>query len=169
MTFAVDRDRVTEGDVVVLSWDCPGAEHVKLTIDNGFKATTLDVAANDSKKFRLNRTKGKTKLTLSAVCGGKVHSRSLSVRVKKMKPVKAYAVDDRGNRVKPLVKVRQWWQQSTAKLRYSWQSFSEKKQFAYKVLGLLMVVSLLGSVAPKLSGIGMLLLVVYLLWTVMKR
>ena len=82
MTFDVDRTTVTEGDVVEVRWDCSGADRVELKIDNGYKASVLPLDITGTKRFRLNRSKGRTRLTITAHVGGKKYSKTLKVRIK---------------------------------------------------------------------------------------
>ena len=65
MTFNIDRRTVTEGDVVELTWQCDGAESVTLTIDNGYRQTDIPLEISGTKRFRLNRSKGRTHLTIA--------------------------------------------------------------------------------------------------------
>ena len=62
MTFTTDRTTVTEGEIVEVRWDCPGAESVDLTIDNGYKTSVIPLEIGGSKRFRLHRSKGRTRL-----------------------------------------------------------------------------------------------------------
>ena len=52
--LSVDKTKVTEGDVVEMTWSCFAAEKVQLILDNGYKSSTIDVEPSGSKKFRLN-------------------------------------------------------------------------------------------------------------------
>ena len=93
MTFNIDRRTVTEGDVVELTWQCDGAESVTLTIDNGYRSTDIPLEISGTKRFRLNRSKGRTHLTIAVTMAGKVYRKKIDVRVKKMPTVRAETVD----------------------------------------------------------------------------
>ena len=99
MIFEIDRHTVTEGDVVEVKWDCTGSEQTVLTLDNGFRATEIPLEPSGTKRFRLNRSKGRTHLTIAVTMGGKTYRKKIAVRVKKMPTMKAETVDHRGRKV----------------------------------------------------------------------
>ena len=173
MTFDIDRRKVTEGDVVEITWQCEGAEQVALTIDNGYKASSmaLDIAGN--KRFRLNRSKGRTRLTVTASVAGKDYSKTIKVKVSSMPVTHAETVDRNGRPVGPL---RQWldrlgprWQSARSRLRLSWQAMSPAKQLATRILLIIAAIMLLSALWPAFLFIGMTGLAIYLFWVVWKR
>lgn len=173
MTFDIDRRTVTEGDVVELSWQCDGAESVALTIDNGYRTTDIPLEISGSKRFRLNRSKGRTHLTIAVTIAGKVYRKKIDVRVKKMPTVRAETVDHRGNRVGWL---SQWWQRMLTKwhdfrtkLRLAMQSLPERKQVAVKMLLILSAVFIISAIWPKAYGTALLLLSIYLVVVLLRR
>lgn len=105
MTFTTDKHTVTEGDIVEVRWDCPGADSAELTIDNGYKTTNLPLELSGSKRFRLHRSKGRTRLIITAKVEGKQYSKTLKVKVKELPVTKAETIDRRGRRIG---KLRQW-------------------------------------------------------------
>ena len=70
MIFTTDRTSLTEGEVITINWDCKSAERTELTIDNGYKATIIPLEVTGEKRFRLNRSKGRTRLTITAWVNG---------------------------------------------------------------------------------------------------
>lgn len=171
--FTIDRNTVTEGDTVEIRWDCSGAEKTFLTIDNGFKATRLEIENTGSKKFRLNRSKGKTLLILEAVENGKTTRRRIGVKVKKLKTTRTQTVENEAFRRqreefarKPF---REKWQLVKTAARTAWQYMPEKKRSAYKILGILLLVLLLVSISPVVLSVGLLVLAIYLVSVILKK
>lgn len=173
MIFETDRRTVTEGDVVELSWQCEGAESVTLTIDNGYRSTDIPLAVSGSKRFRLNRSKGRTHLTLAVSLMGKIYRKKISVRVKPLPTAHADIIDQRGRTVTPL---RHWWQGARAKwstfrsnLRHTLRSLPESKQMAVKMLVIIGVALLLCAVWPRLYSAVLLLVMAYLVVVLVRR
>ncbi len=173
MTFEIDRRCVTEGDVVEITWQCEGAESVTLNINNGFRSTDIPLEISGSKKFRLNRSKGRTHLTLSVVIMGKRHEKKIHVRVKKMPTVHAETVDQQGQHLSIF---KQWWMKATdylrnlrAKTRQSMQTLPEKKQLAVKALTIIGLTLIISAIWPKFYSFALLLITLYLLIVLLKR
>ena len=173
MVFEINRHSVTEGDVVELTWQCNGAERVDLTLDNGYRTTNIPLDVSGVKRFRLHRSKGRTRLTIAATMEGKVYRKTLRVRVKKMPVMRAETVDSRGRRQG---KLKLWWQQQLTKWhnfrnrqRYLLRALPERKQVAVKMLLILGLSGILGLVWPGLYRLGMLALVIYLSVILIKR
>lgn len=171
MTFTIDKTSVTEGDIVEVRWDCPGADSAELTLDNGYKTTTLPLPLNGDKRFRLNRSKGRTKLTITAHVGGKDYSKTLKVKVKEIPVTKAETVDHRGRTVS---KLRQWlnlpkWQMLLQRYRQGRQAMPQDKRLASRLLLILGVVLLLAAIFPMLLLVGLFALAMYLMWIVLRR
>lgn len=171
MTFTTDKSVVTEGDIVEVRWECPGADSAELTIDNGYKATTLPLPLSGSKRFRLHRSKGRTRLIITATVEGKKFSKTLKVKVKEIPVTKAETVDHRGRRMS---KLRQWmslpkWQSWRMRFRQGWQMMPPEKRLASRLLLILSGVLLLATFFPTLLLVGLFGLSMYLMWIVMKR
>lgn len=171
MTFTTDRTTVTEGEIVALQWSCPGASSVDLTIDNGYKTSVIPLEQSGDKRFRLHRSKGRTRLTLTAHVDGKAFSKVIRVKVKELPVTKAETVDYRGRTVS---KLRQWfnlpkWQSLLMRYRMSRQAMPKEKRLASNLLLILGGVMLLAAVFPMLLFVGLLGLAVYLMWIVLKR
>ena len=166
MIFEIDRRSVTEGDVVEINWQCEGAEEVKLTIDNGFRSSEMSLETSGNKKFRLNRSKGKTHLTLTVKTEGKEHHKTIDVRVKKMPTIKADTVDNNGKKMGLL---SQWWQKGLsnwhnfmAKVNLALSALPERKQVIVKMMTLLGVMLIVSAIWPKAYNFIMVALIVYL-------
>lgn len=173
MTFEIDRRTVTEGDVAEVTWQCDGAEQVTLTIDNGFRTASMPLASSGSKKFRLNRSKGRTRLTIAVVQGGRTFTKKLSVRVKKMPVMRAETVDHRGRRQSGF---GLWWAKQWGKIRLFFgrlrselRTLPERKQLAAKLLAIMGVLLILSSVWPRVYSFGMLFLVGYLGFVLLRQ
>lgn len=173
MIFDIDRRTVTEGDVVEVKWQCAEAESVQLTIDNGYRSTNIPLETSGSKRFRLNRSKGRTHLTITVSIGGKSYTKRIHVRVKKMPTVRAETVDQQGRRQGWL---RQWWQKGLtnwhdfrARLRQGIQALPERKQLAVKLLTLMGVILILSAIWPRVYSFGMMIMVAYLAYVMLKR
>lgn len=173
MIFEVDHRCVTEGDVVEINWQCEDADSVSLKIDNGFKSNEIALDKSGTKRFRLNRSKGRTKLILSVNIQGKVHSKTIAVRVKKMPTMKAETVDHNGKRMGT---INQWWQNvmtkwhnMTAKANMALQVLPVKKQIAAKLLLAIGVMLLISAIWPKFYSFALSILAIYLLVVLLKR
>ena len=173
MIFQIDRHSVTEGDVVELTWDCPGSEQTTLTIDNGFRTTEIPLETSGTKRFRLNRSKGRTHLTIAVAMGGKTYRKKIDVRVKKMPTVKAETVDHRGRKVGA---TGQWWQgvvtkwhDLRTKIRLAIQALPERKQMAVKLLAIIGVALMLTAIWPRLYSVVLTLVIVYLFVVLIRR
>ena len=166
MTFKVDRKTVTEGDVVAVEWNCTGADGVELTIDNGYKSSVLVLPIEGSKKFRLNRSKGRTRLTITATVGGKKYSKTERVRVKPMPTTHAETVDSKGRRVGA---IGRWWDTAKARWSMSWRALTPEKRVAVRLMLMLAALMLLTIIMPRLMAFGLLIILGYLMWIVWKR
>lgn len=171
MTFTTDRTTVTEGDIVEVRWDCPGAEGVDLTIDNGYKSSVIPLETSGSKRFRLNRSKGRTRLVLTARVDGKGFSKAIRVKVKEIPLTKAETVDHRG---KPMGWAKRlWnmpkWQSFLTRYRQGRQAMPKEKKLASNLLLMLGAVLLLGTLIPFVLPLGLFALACYLMWIVLKR
>ncbi len=168
--LSVDKSKVTEGDIVEMSWSCSPAEKVQLTLDNGYKSNTIDVEPSGSKKFRLNRSKGKTHLVIGVTNGGRQYYNSVCVRVRKMKITKTEEVHDytgtKGFRKNGL---RNSWNNFKEKLKMAWGFMPENKRLATKLLLFLCIVMVLTAIWPKLISFGFAALSVYLFWIIVKK
>lgn len=175
IVFTANTDTVTEGDVIDIQWNCSPAESVRLTIDNGFKSSTIDIENSGSKRFRLNRSKGKTKLTITAVNEGKEYSKTLKIKVKEMEVINAETVSDNQNsffnnfRHNNGGKFSNWWRSTKMKLLYTWMALPPNKKIAYIILNFLMLLLIIAMIFPKFLMFGLILIIIYLLYVLMKK
>ena len=174
MTFTTDRTTLTEGEVIEIQWSCPEAERVELSIDNGYKATVLTLETSGTKRFRLNRSKGKTQLTITAWVGGKDYSKTIKVKVNEIPVTKAEAVDQRGN---AMGRLGEWWNQRVLPKWQSWRTgrkaawnaMPQNKRLAARLLMFFGALGLIAIIAPWLFGIGLLGIIGYLCWVLIKK
>ena len=162
MTFDIDRTTVTEGDIVEVCWDCTGADRVELKIDNGYKASVLNLDITGSKRFRLNRSKGRTALTITTWKEGKHGSKTLKVRVKELPTTQPETIDSQGRTMGPL---RQWWNQ----MQPRWKNLPADKRMAARVMLILAATLLVSTLLPVFLLFGTAGLMVYLLYVLWKK
>ncbi len=169
MTFTTDRTSLTEGDVITVTWDCHEAERVELTIDNGYKATAIPLDLSGEKRFRLNRSKGKTKLTITAWVGGKNYSKTIKVKVNELRATRAETVgDDYASRL-PKKGLAAWWQEVTMRWNMAWQAMTPTKKLATRVLLVIAAILLLWPLLRWILPLGLLALCGYLAWFIWKK
>ncbi len=167
ISLNINRKTVTEGDIVEVSWNCRNASSAQLTIDNGYNATTSPIALSGSKKLKLVRADGKARMTVTATdADNKSATCQVSVKVRKQKPLKAEYVDGNGRTISRL---SEKWSTFRSRAKFAWGAMPETKQLAFKVMGLLLLASVLTAVSPKLYGLGLFIIFGYLLWTVAKK
>lgn len=169
MTFTTDRKSLTEGDIITVTWDCHEAERVELNIDNGYKATAIPLELAGEKRFRLNRSKGRTRLTITAWVGGKSYSKTIKVKVDEMRATRAETVGDDYATRPPKKGLAAWWQERSMRWKMSWQAMPPTKKLATRVLLILAVILLLWPLMRLILPIGLIALCVYLLWFVWKK
>lgn len=162
MTFDIDRTTVTEGDIVEVRWDCTGADRVELKIDNGYKASVLNLEISGTKRFRLNRSKGRTALTITAWKGDKHGSKTLKVRVKEIPATQTETLDHNGRTMGP---IRQWWSQ----MQPRWKNLPADKRLAARIMLILAAVLLFSTLLPVLLLLGTAGLMIYLLYVLWKK
>ena len=133
----------------------------------------MPLPSEGSKRFRLNRSKGRTWLKLTVTIQGKEYSKKIGVRVKPMPTTRAETVDSQG---RPQSGVARWWQRTLtnwhnwrARIRYAVQALPEGKQMALKVLAVLTLTLFIGAIWPRLAGIAILLPVIYLVVVLLRR
>ena len=169
MTFTTDSTSLTEGDIITVTWDCHEAERVELNIDNGYKATAIPLELSGTKRFRLNRSKGRTRLTITAWVGGKSFSKTIKVKVHEMRATRAETVGDDYATRPPKTGVAAWWQEAKARWNMAWQAMPPTKKLATRVLAALAAILLLWPLLRWILPIGLLGLSAYLLWFIWKK
>ena len=169
MTFTTDRTSLTEGDVITVTWDCHEAERVELTIDNGYKATAIPLDLSGEKRFRLNRSKGRTKLTITAWVGGKNYSKTIKVKVNELRATHAETVGEDYATRPPKKGLAAWWQEVTMRWKMAWQAMTPTKKLATRVLLALAAILLLWPLLRWILPLGLLAICAYLLWFIWKK
>lgn len=173
MTFTTDRTNLTEGEIITVTWDCHEAERVELTIDNGYKATPIDLELTGTKRFRLNRSKGRTRLTITAWVGGKSYSKTIKVKVTEMPTTHAETVDDNGNTVggaKRLTeKIGAWWRRQRTIYNERMAALTPEKRLAVRITRWLVAAIILLPILPVLGLMGLLAIEIYLLVFIRRR
>lgn len=173
MTFTTDRTALDEGEIITVSWDCHEAERVELTIDNGYKATPIALDPAGSKRFRLNRSKGRTRLTVTAWVGGKSFSKTIKVKVREMPTTHAETVDERGRRVGAAsglaAKLGTWWRRQRTAYSTRMEALPPDKRLALRTVWFLCGAILLLPLLPVLGLLALAATAVYLLWYINRR
>ena len=167
ITFTTDTDTVTEGDVISIQWSCNPSDSVRLIIDNGFKTNTIDVEASGIKRFRLNRSKGKTKLTIIALYNGKKASKTIKVKVKEMEVINAETVND--GRAYSGSHSMSWWKKTKMKLLYLWMTLPPTKKIVVIILNFLLVLLVMSLIFPRFLLFGLTMIIIYLTYLLLKK
>jgi hypothetical protein len=81
--LSLDKTTVKACEIIEIKWTCEDADSAQISINNGYKQVVTDVPISGSKKIRLNRSKGKTRITLTATKGEEKFFKSEDVKVKK--------------------------------------------------------------------------------------
>lgn len=173
MTFTTDRTALIEGEIITVTWDCLDAERVELTIDNGYKATPIALENKGSKRFRLNRSKGRTRLTVTAWVGGKSYSKTIKVKVREMPTTRAESVDERGRRVgskgRLTERIGTWWRRQRALYKERMEALPPDKRMATRIAVWLAAAVLLLSVLPIVGLLALVGIVIYLVVYIRKK
>lgn len=164
-TLTIDKKRITECEIVQITWKTETATKAQLTIDNGHSTHTTEVEPSGTKKFKLNRP-GKTRFTLLTEENGKTRTRTVAVRVRKIKLTRATTVDDRGKR---LPRWKEKWQQAKYRALCAWNTFTPAKRLAFRILLMLALLSLAISLFPKIFVFCLLAIMGYLVWFIYKH
>ena len=164
MEFSIDKNVVTEGDIIEVKWNCPDCQNITITINNGFKLSSLSVDNQGIKKFKLNRSKGKTSITLEALCNGKNIKKSHKVKVNPLKTAKTKGDKKGYDSYKRLDTnpVKDWFNKTKSRFSIAWRSMSREKQLIYKIMMMLLLVMIITSFAPKFIFFGLMAVVIYL-------
>lgn len=182
MKLRADKKTVNEGDNVLISWDCKGTSDTKLTIDNGYSKTVLDVESVGSQKFiASNASFGKMTIRVHGLKDGKRESETIEIKVKssnKQEEVKTgtnYSTHDSkwnayGAQPKNFwQKVQYGFNNFKNRISYTWSVLSEKKKLANIILLMLCITMILCSFVPKLMPFCILAIVIYLFWVINKK
>jgi len=168
MTFTTDRTTLTEGEVITVTWDCTGAERVELGIDNGFKATSLPLDISGVKRFRLNRSKGRTNLTITAWVNGKNYSKTIKVKVRELRATHAETVGDNYASQPPKKGLAGKWQEFKVRWQASWNAMPPIKQLYARLLSMIAGILILSLIIPWIMPIGLVCMGIYLAFKLRK-
>lgn len=174
ITFNIDKRQVQEGESVTVSWNCESPDMVTLTVVDGVKSVH-QLGDSGSKTIPATGNADKMVLTLRASIGGKTEEKSASVRVKR-KVVKAervnstpYGKKEKKNPPLDFSKVKNWWRRTSGRYKTAWSYMPEDKKLATKILGMMLALMILTGFWPKLFSVGLLLIIGYLGWIVLRR
>ena len=146
--FKVDRKRVKEGDIVVVTWNCNLPDSVTLIIDNGYNISRIQLPDSGTRSVLIQRSKGKTTLRLSVVQGGKVEYKEVDVKVKNISLTndnghRTY----QGNSTSSTSSLSGWFGRLKYKISlfiqrftYGWRVMPENKRRTYKILLAVLIV-----------------------------
>lgn len=175
IVFTSNTSTITEGDVIDIQWNCEPAESVKLSIDNGFKRDDFEIEKSGSKRFRLKRSKGKTILTITATNEGKEYSKTLKIKVKELKAINAETISDNqgfgfnGSGQNVGEKFSNWWRNAKMKMLYTWIALPPNKKIAYIILNFMLLLLIITMIFPKFLFFGLILIIIYLFYILMKK
>ena len=167
MTFKIDKDKVSEGEIVEVRWQCSDAESVSLTLDNGHSKTTIPVEKEGNKKFKLNRV-GKTTITITSTKNGKTTDKSGKVKVSARKYDTYQRVGD--SKIKELwEKISRSTRNYISKMKYGWSVMPKDKKQATTSLTIILAIMIISSFFPSAVFFGLSLLAVYCFYVLMKK
>lgn len=177
LEFNADKKKLTEGEIIELNWNAPECQTISLTIDNGYKAQSIPLSeTKGSKKFRLNRSKRHTKLTLYATCGTDSATKTIKVKVKEMKATRAETLyEERPHRnpfrrnSQPKGKLGAWMNNQRNRFSYNWRLLSPKKQMAYVILSIMTAGLLVSLISPRLWMFTNTAILIYLAIVLIKK
>lgn len=174
ISFSIDKKQVTEHEYVTVSWDCENPDQVTLTVEDGTKSIH-QLPDSGRRVIEASGNADRMTLSLRAVIGGKTQEKSMTVKVKR-KVLKAEKVNgaphgSQGSKKSwfDLSKIKGWWSRTIAGFKTAWTYMPENKKLATKILGLMCAIMLLTSFAPKLFPLGLLAIMGYLTWVIVKR
>jgi len=172
MTFNIDRKQVSEGEYVTVSWECQTPDMVTLSVEDGGK-TIYQLGDSGSRVIRASGNADKMVLTLRVATGGRTEEKTLTVKVKRkvLKAEKVNYAPRNGEKKKKfdLSRIKDGWSRFTAQSKTAWTYMPAEKKLAYKIMGLMVLVLALNSISPKLYTLGVILVVGYLSWIILRK
>ena len=173
IVFNIDKKQVNEHEWVTVSWDCQNPDQVSLTVEDGTR-TVHQLADSGSRSVQASGNADKMVLTLRASIGGKMQEKSVTVKVKRkvLKAEKVHRAPRSGRTSGPTEwweSIKSWWTKTSAGLKTAWTYMPENKKLASKILGLMCAVMLLTGISPKLFPLGLIAIMGYLTWIIVKR
>lgn len=153
--FNVDKKSVTEGDIVVATWECDLPDNVILTIDNGFNTSRLQLPDSGTRSLAVQKSKnGKTTLRLTTSKGGKIEHNEIVIRVKNIKPIKAKVHRPHSAGTKGRFSPKEWFSRVAYRLRsvgqqiaYGWRMLPERKRRTYKIIIAVLIALWIGTLS----------------------
>ena len=86
MALSTDRKSASEGEYIDIRWDCNACpDSLFLSVDSGYQQYSIAVADSASTRITMNRSKGKTIITLTGVISGKKVTESVEIRIRNRK------------------------------------------------------------------------------------
>ena len=144
--FKVDRKRVKEGDIVVVTWNCNLPDSVTLIIDNGYNISRIQLPDSGTRSVLIQRSKGKTTLRLSVVQGGKVEYKEVEVKNISLTNDNGHRTYQ-GNSTSSTSSLSGWFGRLKYKISlfiqrftYGWRVMPENKRRTYKILLAVLIV-----------------------------
>lgn len=126
IALSTDRKSASEGEYIDIRWDCNACpDSLFLSVDSGYQQYSIAVADSASTRIKMNRSKGKTIITLTGVISGKKVTESVEIRIRNRKESRK-AKATISARMKALVgKMQAKWYVFRAQMKYWW--ISQKK------------------------------------------
>ncbi|MBE6201374.1 MAG: hypothetical protein E7134_04200 [Rikenellaceae bacterium] len=154
--FSTDRQSATEGEVINVSWDCGVPDSVALKVENGYRTYILQLADSGSRALMVEKSKGKMTLTLTRACGVHKDSKTIAVKVKNLKVVKARPArshSTRSNGGRSIPSPSQLWQRIKegtrafiGRIKYAWQVMPPKTKRIYRIVLIVLAVLYISSI-----------------------
>lgn len=151
INFSVDRTSATEGESVVVAWDCGVPDSVSLTIDNGYSSSRLQLADSGSRVIMVGRSKGTMKLRLTVAAAGRIERRELSIKVKNLRTVKAKTARPKNRpQFSPkglFGRVATWARNVRQRFSYAWRVMPAKQKRIYIIMLLVLAALWIGALS----------------------
>lgn len=140
--FSVDRSSATEGESVMVAWDCGVPDSVTLTIDNGLSSSRIQLSDSGSRMVMVGRCKGRMVLRLAVASAGRIERRELVVKVKNLRTIKAKSARRTSSRTFTpngfVGRAVRWVENLWRRLAYSWRVMPAKQKRIYVIMLLLL-------------------------------
>lgn len=169
IAFTTDKKKVNVGEYFTVSWECRNPDMVTLSVQDGGK-TVYQLGDSGTKAINASGNADKIILVLRASIGGQVEEKTVSVRVKR-KVIKAEKVSYSPRNRKMFSGfsgIKEKWTRIKSQYKTVWTHLPDTKKLALKVTGLLTIAISLSAISPKLLPWGLMAIVGYLGWIVVK-
>lgn len=173
IVFTVDKTRVTEHEYVTVHWECGMPDQVSLAVEDGTRQV-FQLGDSGTKVIEASGNADIIRLTLKASVKGVVYQKELSVKVKRqtVRSGKMHRDAHRRNSrslSSVISNIKNWWNESIYRFRTSWNYLPDNKKLALETIGLMSIIMLLSPLSPKLAPWGMVVIMAFLCWTVLKQ